>query len=148
MRQGVDYQKNFTLREYRTWKAAEEAAQKWVRKMKKDLGPVAGTYGKMNKRNKSGVVGIYPRIDRLQSPVGITDYCRWHARWPGCPLKGGVGFSAERFGDDEAFALAYLAREHQSVDREWIIKKLSSFKKSKKYQKLMAQKKQAFVDQK
>ena len=147
MRQGEAHQKNFGLSEYRTWKAAEDAAQKWIRKMKKELPPEAERMGRMTKRNNSGIVGVWPRIKRFQSSQAVIDYCRWYARWPGCPLRGGLSFSAEIFGDDEAFAMAFLAREHQTVDREWIAKKFQVFRKTKRYKEIIAQKQLEFVDQ-
>ena len=146
MRQGVPHQENFGLKEYRTWKAAEEAAQKWIRKMKKELPPASDGRGIMNKRNRSGVVGVWPRITNFKSKEADVDYCRWYARWPGCPIKGGISFSAEKLGDDEAFAMAYLARENETTDRDWIRKRFSSFQKSNKYREVIAQKKLEFVN--
>ena len=146
MRQGEAHQKNFGLREYRTWKAAEDAAQKWIRKMKRELPDEAERRGRMTKRNSSGVVGVWPRITNFKSKNADIDYCRWYARWPGCPLKGGVSFSAEIHGDDEAFAMAYLARENETVDREWIENRFKQFKKTKKYKEIIAQKQLVFVD--
>ncbi len=145
MRQGEGHQKNFGLREFKTWKAAEVAAQKWIKKMKKELPPEAERLGRMTKRNKSGIVGIWPRISSFKSKHADVDYCRWYARWPGCPLKGGVSFSAEIFGDDQAFALAYLARDNQSADRDWLEKKLKTFVKTKKYKEIIAKKQLEFV---
>ena len=66
-------------------------------------------------------------------------------RWPGCKLKGGISFSAEMFGDDEAFARAYLAREYETTDREWIEKKFKTFRKTKKFQEMITRKKLEFV---
>jgi hypothetical protein len=146
MRQGTPHQKNFGLREYRTWKAAEAAAQKWIRKMKRELPPESDGRGIMSKRNKSGIVGVWPRITNFKSKQADIDYCRWYARWPGCPLKGGISFSAEQFGDDEAFAMAYLARENETTDREWIKKRFNSFQKTKKYREVIAEKKLEFVN--
>jgi hypothetical protein len=145
MRQGIPHQKNFGLREYRTWKAAEAAAQKWIRKMKRELPPESDGRGIMSKRNKSGIVGVWPRITNFKSKQADIDYCRWYARWPGCELKGGVSFSAELFGDDEAFARAYLARKNETVDRDWIEKRFRTFKKTKEYRDVIAQKQLEFV---
>ena len=145
MRRGVPHQKNFGLREFRTWKAAEVAAQKWIKKMKKELGPEAERKGRMTRRNQSGIVGVWPRITNFKTKNSDIDYCRWYARWPGCPLKGGISFSVEKFGDDEAFALAYLARENETVDREWIEKRFKTFKKTKKYKDVI-RKKQVYFE--
>jgi hypothetical protein len=144
MRHGEPHQKNFGLREYKTWKAAEAAAQKWIKKMKKELGPEADRKGRMTKRNRSGIVGIWPRITNFKNKNTDIDYCRWYARWPGCPLKGGISFSAEMYGDDEAFVMAYLARENETADREWIAKRFKSFSKTKKYKEVLAKKNLVF----
>ncbi len=135
-RNGEKHQENFTLREYKSWKAAEAAAEEWVSQTKKKLPPPAGRKDRMTKRNSSGIVGVWAFLDDSKT----NTYCRWYARWPGCPNRGGVSFSADRLGDDDAFACAYLARINETVDREWIFKKLGSFKKTKKYKEVLKQK--------
>lgn len=147
MRQRVTYQKNFGLGKFKTWPAAEAAAQKWLKQIKRELPPTVDPVGRMSKRNQSGIVGIFPRIDRFQSAIATTDYCRWGSRWPGCPLKGGIGFSTNRYGEDDAFALAWLAREFRTVDRDWLERKLNSFRRTKKYAEILAQKRIVFMDQ-
>jgi len=140
-RNGEKYQENFTLKKYKTWKAAELAAAKWVAKMRKELPPPAGRKNRMTKRNSSGIVGVWAFLDDSKT----NTYCRWYARWPGCPNRGGVSFSADRLGDDDAFACAYLARINETVDRDWIFKKLGSFKKTKKFKEVLKQKSINFV---
>ena len=140
-RNGVKYQENFTLNDYRTWKAAQTAADKWVRKMKRELPPPKPAKGRMSKRNKSGVVGVRAFVDKSKG----NHYCRWYAKWPGCPNTGGVSFSADILGDDDAFICAYLARTHETVDREWVLKKLNSFRKTKKCKALLKLKVEEFV---
>ena len=139
-RQGTSYQKNFTLRKYKTWTAAEKAAQKWVKTMLKELPAPTPRKGRMTKRNKSGIVGIWPRLSTHKRDGQEYQYCRWYARWPECPLKGGISFSAEMFGDEEAFAMAYLAVANETVDREWIKKKMKTFKNTKKYKEVLSKK--------
>ena len=140
-RNGEKHQENFTLRQYRTWKAAEAAADKWVKKMKKKLPAQAPRKDRMTKRNSSGVVGVWAFLDDSKT----NSYCRWYARWPECPLKGGVSFSVDQYGDSEAFAMAYLARENETIDRDWVVKKFKSFKKTKKFKELLAKKQTEFV---
>ena len=141
MRGGEKHQANFTLREYKTYKAAQVAADKWVTKMKKKLPSVDEGKNRMTKRNSSGVVGVWARLaDETTNP-----YCRWYAKWPGCPNAGGVSFSADMMGDDDAFMCAYLARKHETVDRELIFKKLKQVKKTKAYDKAIALKQVDFV---
>ncbi len=143
-RQGTAYQKNFTLRQYKTWAAAEKAAQKWVKSTLKELPPPSPRKGRMTKRNQSGIVGIWPRLSTHKREDQEYQYCRWYARWPGCPLKGGVSFSAEMFGDEDAFAMAWLALDNETVDREWVKKKMKTFKGSKKYKEILSKKQLSF----
>ena len=140
-RNGEKHQSNFTLREYGTWKAAQVAADKWVAKMKKKLPPPEPRKDRMTKRNSSGIVGVWAFLDDSKT----NTYCRWYARWPGCPNRGGVSFSADRLGDDEAFACAYLARTNETTDRDWIAKRLIQFKKTKKYREILKLKSVDFV---
>jgi len=140
-RNGEKHQSNFTLRDYGTWKAAQAAADKWVAKMKKKLPAQEPRKNRMTKRNSSGIVGVWAFLDDSKT----NTYCRWYARWPGCPNRGGVSFSADRLGDDDAFACAYLARTNETTDREWISKKLTSFKKTKKYREILSLKSVDFV---
>ncbi len=139
-RNGEKYQENFTLREYRTWKAAEAAADKWVRKMKQELPPQKPAKGRMSKRNESGVVGVRAFVDKSKG----SHYCRWYAKWPGCPNAGGVSFSADILGDTDAFLCAYLARTHETVDREWVLKKLKTFRNTKKAKAVLKLKQVSF----
>lgn len=146
MRQGEKHAKNFTLREYRTWKAAEAAAQKWVKKMLRELPPPSEREGRMSVRNSSGVVGVWPSIDRRKSGKRILEYCRWGARWPDCPYRGGIRFSVSIYGDDDAFVLACLAVQNKTVDRDWLEKKLKRIKGKKTYQEYLDQKNVEFVE--
>ncbi len=143
-RQGEAYQKNFTLREYKNWTAAEKAAQKWVKKMLKELPPPTPRKGRMTKRNQSGIVGIWPRLSTHKRDGQEYQYSRWYARWPGCPLKGGISFSAEMFGDEDAFTLAFIALDNESTDREWIVKRLKKFKGTKKHKEILSKKQLSF----
>jgi hypothetical protein len=140
-RNGEKHQKNFTLRQYGTWKAAQAAADKWVAETKRALPPPAPRKDRMTRRNSSGIVGVWAFLDDTKK----NTYCRWYARWPGCPNRGGVSFSADRMGDDDAFACAYLARKYETVDREWILRKLESFKRTKQYKEILKLKSVDFV---
>lgn len=140
-RNGEKHQANFTLKQYGTWKAAESAASKWVEKMKRELPAPASRKNRMTKRNSSGIVGVWAFLDETKT----NTYCRWYAKWPGCPNRGGVSFSADRLGDDDAFACAYLARTHETVDREWILNKLKSFRKTKSFREILKKKSIDFV---
>ena len=145
MRQGVQHQKNFSLRQYRNWEAAERAANRWVAKMKKELPPEIPRKGRMTTRNSSGVVGVWPVIDRHKRDGQMYEYARWGARWPGCAVRGGIRFSVNEYGDDDAFVLACLAVENEQTDRKWLVQKLKRVKKTKRYNQYLENKQIEFV---
>ena len=145
MRQGQMHQQNFTLRKYKTWKAAEAAAMKWVRKKLRELPPETARKGRMTKRNSSGVVGVWPSIDRHYQGDRVYEYCRWGGRWPECELKGGIRWSVKTYGDNDAFVLACLAVKYETVDRDWLLKKLKRIRGKKEYNEFIAKKLIDFV---
>lgn len=145
MRKGINHQKNFTLAKYNTWQKAQAAADRWVKAQLKSLPPVESGKGRMTKRNESGFVGVYAQHNRDLRNTNFSDDIRWSARWPGCPNRGGVSFSARKYGDTDAFICAWLARKHETVDRDWILTRLKTFKKSKTCAKILRQKQVEFV---
>jgi hypothetical protein len=145
MRKGVNHQKNFTLAQYGTWQKAQAAADKWVKSQLKSLPPVESGKGRMTKRNESGFVGVYAQLNKNRHNKNLSDDIRWSARWPECPNRGGVSFSARKYGDSDAFICAWLARNHETVDRDWILERLKSFKKTKKCAQILRQKLIEFV---
>ena len=144
-RNGVNYQKNFTLAQHKTWAKAEAAAQRWVKKMLQQLPPPSTARGQMNKRNQSGIVGVYAQLNTDRRRKTLYQDVRWSARWPECPNAGGVSFSSKKYGDDDAFLCAYLARKNETVDREWILKRLKAFKRTNKCKEVLERKKIEFV---
>lgn len=146
MRQGKKYNKNFTVRQYGSWSAAEKAARKWVKEMLAKLPPAMTRRGQMTDRNESGVVGVWALVDRHKINGRSYEYCRWGARWPDCPIGGGIRFSVNKHGDDDAFVLACLAVENECVDRKWLARKLSQIKGTARYRNLLKKKMVSFVD--
>lgn len=120
MRARVMHHQNFTLREFGSWEEAESAGKKWVAERIKDLPPQIPVKNRMTKRNTSGKVGVHLSVTNPKKKPG-QDYYRWIARWPGCPMSGGLGWSVNQFDDDGAFVLAAIARDMESVDREEIL---------------------------
>jgi hypothetical protein len=145
MRKGVNHQKNFTLAQYGTWAKAEAAAQRWVKAQKKKLPPVESGKGRMTTRNEAGFVGVYAQLNKNGHNKNFSEDIRWSARWPECPNRGGISFSARKYGDQDAFLCAWLARKHETVDREWIFNRLKTFKKTKKCSEILRQKQVEFV---
>jgi hypothetical protein len=143
MRDAIMYQKNFAVSRYESWEAAEKEGQKWIRKQKKILPPCRmNEEGRMTRRNRSGVVGVYIAKTTRRKPNGKKyEYWKWIARWPDCPVNGGVTWTInEETSDDDAFALAFLSREMRSVDKVVIRRRLSRIYGSKKHMKIMEEK--------
>ncbi len=142
MRGGQRYQANFTLTKYRTWKAAEAAAQKWLRRKLKELPErKLPEKGMQTKRNSSGIVGVRLAVKRKHSEYDKKyEYWYWIANWPGCPYSGGVSWPVNKHGDDGAFVLAVLTRKHESTDRDAMMKKYNRFKSTKKCKQLLKEK--------
>lgn len=143
MRQCKMHQKNFALKDYGSWEAAEAAASAWIDKQKKILPPSQmNAKDRMTSRNRSGVVGVYLSRQVIRRPSGKEyEYWRWTARWPGCPQSGGVSWQiGESLEEDDAFALAVLSRQMESTDRYHIMSELARIYGSKRHLKIMAKK--------
>ena len=134
------YQKNFTLKQYPTWKAAQAAAEKWVKKILPSLPAATPVKGRMTRRNTSGVVGV--RLTESIRKKNGKEYCdwRWIAFWTDCPYSGGIGWSVNKYGDEQAFVCAYLARKLESIDRAQIEREFFRIRGMKKFQKILEQK--------
>lgn len=139
MRHSKKYQKNFTLKEYGSWEKAEQAAKRWVKGREKNLPPKLSSKGRMTKRNRSGVVGVRlaQNIKRKKSGA-VYEYWRWVAFWPKCPLKGGIGWSINKFGDDDAFVLAVLSRRNETIDRDFLVNELRKIYSSEEYYEILS----------
>lgn len=147
-REGKRHQKNFPLRDYDSWEAAERAAAVWVRKRTVTLPPPRTTRGIMNARNTSGVVGVNLHVSvRKMQNGNVHLYPRWIARWPNSPLSGGLalkvifnGASESEFqaSEKESFVMAVLALENEEVDRTQLKSLYSSIKRRAKYREIIS----------
>jgi hypothetical protein len=122
MRQRKLYRKYFTLKQHATWERAEAEAKRWAKSFIKTLPSEIPREGRMTKRNRSGVVGVYRSKGIIKKPSGKVYSCpRWIARWPKCPLSGGLSWSVLQFDEDGAFALAVIGLRKKLVDREEVL---------------------------
>lgn len=138
MRRGKRHQQNFTLRDYRTWKAAKQAASRWVDRTRSKLpASVSNQPGRMTVRNHSGYVGVSLSSATPKSHLGDpTVYWAWKANWIGCSHRGGVTFGVKSLGDADAFVCAVLSREMQTVDRKRVLQRLKRIKGTKRYRSI------------
>lgn len=122
------HQKNFAVKQHGSWEAAELEGRKWITEQKKILPPTRmNEEGRMTRRNRSGVVGVYLSCAVRRKPNGAEyAYWRWIACWASCPFKGGLTWTInDETSEDDAFALACLARDMRSIDRNDIRERLS-----------------------
>jgi len=140
MRVGQRHQKNFSLSEYGSWEDAERAGAKWVKATIASLPPVKTTEGLLTLRNTSGEVGVsMSRTEFRKKGKKHHNYYRWIARWPGCRFSGGLAWSWQQFGDDDAYVLAVLSRRMRTVDREAVFERFTEIDGKAEYRKILAQ---------
>jgi hypothetical protein len=118
-------QKHFPLWKYKTWARAERAAKNWIRKFAPTLPPAISSKNRMTRRNTSGIVGVHPALRVFRKRGKTYEYFRWVSRWPGCKLAGGVSWSTNVHGEDEAWVLAVTCRRMESENREDVIDAVS-----------------------
>ncbi len=127
MRQRKLHLRYFTLREYQTWERAEVAAKRWINSFIKTLPAEIPREGRMTKKNRSGVVGVYRSKGIVKKPNGKIYACpRWIARWPNCKFTGGLSWSVLQFDEEGAFALAVIGLRMKSVDRDEVLTHLEA----------------------
>ncbi|WP_157726473.1 hypothetical protein [Imhoffiella purpurea] len=140
MRHNKMHQANFTLNEYKTWECAEAAAKKWVKEKLEELPERLPIKGRKTSRNKSGIVGVQLAHSFKQERGNVYESWRWLAFWPDCPFKGGISWAIPKYGDDEAFVLAALARRSESVDRDALMNELRRIKGKPEYFEILSKK--------
>ena len=139
------YQKSFSLKNYKTWKAALAAGREWVDEIIDSLPPpIPGNLDMMTKRNRSGVVGVSRSMRTVNSTSGkCFQYPVWVANWPECDVKGGVRWQVSTTtSEEDAFCLAVLSREMQNSDRDVVRKKFNRIRGRKSHQEILGRLKQ------
>ena len=140
MRQGVMYQKNFSKKKYGGWGKAKAAAAKWRDEQLKVLPPkMMNAEGRMSPLNTSGAVGVTLSHTQFKKNGKNYDYWNWKANWPNCKNSGGIGWSVQKYGLEDAFALSVLSREMRSVNRKEVLDRLEKLKGTKKLKAIYAQ---------
>lgn len=144
MRAGVKYQKRFPLSRYDgSWEDAEKAGKIWLDDLMKTLPPCEmNKPGRLTHRNQSGVVGISLAYKKVTKKSGKEyEYWSWISKWAGCERKGGVAWHVgANHSDDDAFVLAVLSREMQSVDKERVMAKFRRIRGRRSHKEILAKK--------
>ena len=145
MRSRKRHQEYFTLKEYGSKEKAVLAANKWISKLEKKLPARLSSKNILTSRNKSGAVGVRLDLNVKRKNNGkIYPYWRWIAFWPSAPSRGGFAWSINRYGGDKnAFVLAYLSREYESIDRNKILNEFEKIRNTNKYREILSLKKQS-----
>jgi hypothetical protein len=139
MRQRHRYQRNFSLKDYGTWEKAETAARRWIKAFVPTLPPKIPGEGRMSKKNRSGIVGVYRLPGIVKKRNGKIYSCpKWVARWPKCKLRGGISWTVGQFDEEGAFILAVLSLREKSVNRAEILAKLDSIFETEEYENICA----------
>ncbi|MDD8018305.1 MAG: hypothetical protein PHP42_08015 [Bacteroidota bacterium] len=144
MRHNVRHQVYFSARQYGSRKAAEVAARKWEVKKIRELPARLTRKNLMTDRNRSGVVGVRlaKNVAKRKNGKRVAQW-RWIAFWTALP--GGIPWTigARKYSDNDAFVLAYLSRQHESVNRKKMLKEFEKIYRTAKYKKILSQKKQS-----
>src|ERR1039458_846245 len=139
MRKRKLHQRYFTLKQFKTWPAAEEAASRWVRgKLRLLPPPEQNARDRMTVRNHSGIVGVNKTKHFIRRATGREyEYWRWTAHWPGCRNSGGVSWYVSKYGEDNAFVLAALTRRMECINRAEVVAKLNAIKDTQEYGEIL-----------
>ena len=142
-RQGKMYHQAFALSKYEgSWTQAEAAARERRDELLPNMPKRDSGRGRMTRRNSSGVVGVSLGLRTVtQADGSLRTYTRWIAKWPDCPKRGGMPWSVMAYGEDDAFVLAALSREMESIDAKKILAELERIKDKKKYQEILSKRK-------
>lgn len=125
-KQVVEY---FTDGRYGGKAAALRAAKKRRDELLAVAPPPLPVKNRKTVRNKTGKVGVRFCEEADERKTNSYQYSYYVAFWTGINGKHlTIRFSTNKYGKRKAFALACIARDHETRDREWIEKK---FEKSK-----------------
>src|ERR1017187_3090835 len=80
----------------------------------------------MSSRNKSGIVGIYPKRS-LAKRNGVF-YYSCAARWKGCPSPGGISWPCIEHTDNGAYVVAALSHEMRTTNPDRVIEEAEKVK--------------------
>lgn len=109
---------------------AQKAAMKRFKELLRDAPPPASVKNRLTSRNKTGTVGVHIAHD-VGRRTDNNEYYSYVASWTDASGRyRTVKFSWNKFGKRRAFALAKLAREHETADRAWVESELARREKT------------------
>jgi len=132
------HSRNFGLAEYKTWGAAEQAAKRWLGRIKLSLPAPISVRHRKTKRNASGIVGVQLRRSVKRGKHGRWVHYAWSAFWSNKP--GGISWGIEKYGDKQAFVCAAIARSLETADRHAVERKFSRIEGTPEYRAILKQK--------
>lgn len=115
----VFVQEFFSDAAYGGKRASQQAARARYQELVESLPAPKTSEGAMSRRNSSGVVGV--RLAREGQSAAGEPRESYVASWREDGRDQTVRFSCNRFGKRKAFALACLARELRTIDREALL---------------------------
>lgn len=137
-RAGELHSKNFSLAEYKTWRAAERAAKRWLDRIRPSLPAPISVRHRKTKRNASGIVGVQLKRSVKRGKHGRWISFAWSAFWAGKP--GGISWGIEKYGDQQAFVCAAIARRLETADRHAVEQKFSRIRGTPEHRAILKQK--------
>jgi hypothetical protein len=142
-RQGKMYHEAFALSKYEgSWTKAEAAARARRDELLPSMPASDHGKGRLTRRNSSGVVGVSLGLRTvIQADGSPRTYTRWIAKWPECSKRGGMPWSVMAYGEDDAFVLAALSREMETINADEVLATLKRIKGKKKYDQLLSKRK-------
>ena len=140
VRGGELYSENFGLATYQTWEAAEAEARKWVKTKLADLPSPIPVKGRKTKRNSSGIVGVQLKESSRAKNGNVWTTYSWQAFWPGKP--GGCSWAIAKYGNDQAFVRAAIARRLETSDRRKVEEEFQRVSITPEYREILKKKAQ------
>ena len=138
MRGGEVHSQNFSLATHRSWDAAEKAAKSWLRSVAPNLPNAIPVKGRKTKRNSSGIVGVQLKESTKTKSGNLWTSYSWQAFWPGCP--GGSSWAIAKYGNEQAFVRAAIARRLETTDRRKIDDEFQKISATPEYRQILKSK--------
>ena len=132
------FSENFPLSKHETWERAEKAARRWLKRIRPELPEAIPAKGRMTSRNASGIVGVQLKTSVKAGGDGEWVQHAWQGFWPAKP--GGSSWAVVKYGDNQAFVCAVLARRLETSDRAKVEAEYARIKGTPEYRAILRRK--------